>query len=175
MNNMGYFDNSLQHHGIRGQKWGVRRFQNADGSYTAAGRNRRNENYSDQQYGRDKTVYGTLAARRINRNMNKGDMVSTARSKEAARIAKFRGAGTVAGTVGGTAVGIGLALGGSSKVRNIINKATKYKYSEILRDGTAASQAVDLGISAIAGMAGVKIGHSGAMLAGGYSPSKYRE
>jgi len=30
----------LYHHGIKGQKWGVRRFQNEDGSYTAAGRKR---------------------------------------------------------------------------------------------------------------------------------------
>lgn len=31
---------SLQHHGIKGQKWGVRRFQYMDGSYTQAGRER---------------------------------------------------------------------------------------------------------------------------------------
>lgn len=30
----------LAHHGIKGQRWGVRRFQNADGSYTAAGKER---------------------------------------------------------------------------------------------------------------------------------------
>lgn len=30
----------LYHHGIKGQRWGVRRFQNKDGSYTAAGKKR---------------------------------------------------------------------------------------------------------------------------------------
>ena len=34
-------DNELYHHGIKGQKWGVRRFQNKDGSLTLAGKNRR--------------------------------------------------------------------------------------------------------------------------------------
>lgn len=33
----------LQHHGIKGQKWGVRRFQNADGSLTTAGKQRASE------------------------------------------------------------------------------------------------------------------------------------
>lgn len=34
------YNDSLCHHGIKGQKWGVRRFQNADGSYTGVGKNR---------------------------------------------------------------------------------------------------------------------------------------
>lgn len=34
------YNNELYHHGIKGQKWGVRRYQNADGSYTGVGRRR---------------------------------------------------------------------------------------------------------------------------------------
>lgn len=34
------FGDSLEHHGILGQKWGVRRYQNKDGTLTAAGKRR---------------------------------------------------------------------------------------------------------------------------------------
>lgn len=33
-------ESDLAHHGIKGQKWGVRRFQNEDGTWTATGRKR---------------------------------------------------------------------------------------------------------------------------------------
>lgn len=35
------YDSELYHHGVKGQKWGVRRYQNADGSLTPAGKKRR--------------------------------------------------------------------------------------------------------------------------------------
>ena len=37
---MGYYDQVLEHHGIKGQRWGVRRYQNHDGSLTPKGRKR---------------------------------------------------------------------------------------------------------------------------------------
>ena len=37
-NVISHSDDSLQHHGIKGQKWGVRRFQNADRTWTEAGK-----------------------------------------------------------------------------------------------------------------------------------------
>lgn len=43
------YGNSLEHHGILGMKWGVRRYQNKDGSLTSAGRKR---------YATDVTGYG---------------------------------------------------------------------------------------------------------------------
>lgn len=33
-------NNELQHHGVKGQKWGIRRFQNSDGTLTSAGKKR---------------------------------------------------------------------------------------------------------------------------------------
>jgi len=38
--------NFICHHGIKGQKWGVRRYQNKDGSYTAEGKKRYNSDSS---------------------------------------------------------------------------------------------------------------------------------
>lgn len=37
----------LKHHGIKGQKWGVRRYQNKDGTRTAAGK-KREQSRSDE-------------------------------------------------------------------------------------------------------------------------------
>ncbi len=36
----------LEHHGIKGQKWGIRRFQNKDGTRTPAGKRRYSEDYT---------------------------------------------------------------------------------------------------------------------------------
>lgn len=40
--------NSLEHHGIKGQKWGQRRFQNPDGSYTELGKERRRVGFKEE-------------------------------------------------------------------------------------------------------------------------------
>lgn len=59
---MWYINEELYHHGIQGQKWGIRRYQNEDGSYTEAGRRRYNDgegygnrsNNSERQYNRNR-------------------------------------------------------------------------------------------------------------------------
>ena len=42
-------NNNLYHYGIKGQKWGVRRFQNKDGSLTAKGKKRYNDDEYDEE------------------------------------------------------------------------------------------------------------------------------
>ena len=60
-------DDYLAHHGIRGQKWGVRRYQNEDGSYTNEGKNRYAKERPSTWKGPD-----TFRYNRANRRADKG-------------------------------------------------------------------------------------------------------
>ena len=60
----------LAHHGIKGQKWGVRRFQNSDGTLTEAGKKHylktieKRENRYAKIISKDKSQYNKLYANR---------------------------------------------------------------------------------------------------------------
>lgn len=51
-------NNYLVHHGIKGQKWGVRRFQNEDGSLTAEGKERYRKYYDMMEKDADEEIKG---------------------------------------------------------------------------------------------------------------------
>lgn len=63
-----YYYPDIYHHGIKGQKWGVRRYQNKDGSLTPAGKKR----YSPSDIGRTPVQKGVTIKSDGSINISKG-------------------------------------------------------------------------------------------------------
>lgn len=86
----------LAHHGIKGQKWGVRRFRNNDGSLTAAGKQRYNDGETSEQRGFNKkkaakVALGVAAAAGIGyalANPKSRQIINDYRKKSLSSIAK---------------------------------------------------------------------------------------
>jgi hypothetical protein len=67
----------LYHHGIRGQRWGVRRFQNEDGSLTPAGEKRYDESDNTEHHTASyDDVYKKLLDLEKNKKISKKDLKS---------------------------------------------------------------------------------------------------
>lgn len=102
MTNEGYV---IQHHGILGQKWGVRRFQNTDGSLTDSGKKR----YSTGENGR----YESNKTRRLKKAID-------SENRDITNLAQFRESGisTKSGKQVLTSEDIDKQISGIEKVRN---------------------------------------------------------
>lgn len=96
----------LFHHGILGQKWGIRRFQNEDGTYTELGKRRKRDDYSDNLSEEDlrKAVKRAQLENRYKAATSKPGKVSQVLNLGAQGIKTVGAASTLAGTASGKEV-----------------------------------------------------------------------
>lgn len=147
----------LAHYGVKGMKWGVRRSS------------RQNPNYSETQRKQDVTLYGRGGERRINRSMNKGYNLKSARSKEVYRRDKAVERARAASFYGGAAASLAgtyalyriqqnpnaVARGGYKKVAKYVmmasSKLPENSQRKVLNTIANPKVAKTIGYSAIAG------------------------
>ena len=72
----------LAHHGIKGQKWGIRRYQNEDGSLTPEGRERYGGENGDELRRRDEALGRIEKYEKENRGKHIGKAILIGRSNE---------------------------------------------------------------------------------------------
>lgn len=78
----------LYHHGILGQKWGVRRYENEDGTLTAAGKARYGYKEAKQNY--KKTLKTELKNNRFNTGFGVNNIQKLETSKKAVNDARYK-------------------------------------------------------------------------------------
>ena len=67
-------NNSLSHWGIKGMKWGQRRYQNKDGSLTPAGKKRYDDSHEDYRRAHDKKSVKQMSDRELRERNNRLQM-----------------------------------------------------------------------------------------------------
>lgn len=141
-------ENELYHHGILGQKWGVRRFQNKNGTLTAAGKKRYDGDSDDAQNDRPKHSInkGTIA---------KGAAIAGAVALGAVLVTN-PGARNVLAKYGTTAVkGLGTAVG--TTAAKSVNFAGKVGKKTGERLDKAADAMIDAALLSVGGIAVSKV------------------
>ena len=112
-----YEDNYLAHYGIKGQKWGLRRFQNEDGTLTAEGRARYLKNMSEKE----RKIYENMSdgqRRYVEKMMDQGHDFQTANQRLTQRR-NTRASIIAAGTAVAATAGAMWLTKNASKIKRI--------------------------------------------------------
>ena len=94
----------LAHYGIKGMKWGIRRYQNKDGSLTPQGRKRYSQDYADTAELRKKSAeqLSDDQIRKLNKRINLESEYKRLNPQGLAKYKEIAGEIiSVAGTIGG--------------------------------------------------------------------------
>ena len=175
-----YKQNHLEHHGILGMKWGVRRYLNYDGTLTREGARRVKEQLDvhDQNQKNMKTLgFDKKSVRTVNKYNKKQISDEYDKLKGLKKIDKgqklylkgerigshentqagLRRTARVLGTVGSTAFGLDYILGG--KMSKAIARAIQYKDISRLKNSGTIGKIVGATLASSAAVSAVAAGH----------------
>lgn len=162
----------LEHFGVKGMKWGKRSPQHPD--------------YTNDQAKRDRQVYGTRGAKRVNKSLHAGNKISVARGDEKTRRDAVMGKNKYVrqgGKIAGAAVGaVGGFLGGRALAKSAASQAGQKAINKLfgsngplvssLLGSPAVSFAAAAGAAKIATMFAGDLAVSANMRANGYDPNR---
>lgn len=129
----------IYHHGIKGQKWGIRRYQNKDGSLTPAGKKRYADDDPDYTEAHSPKPVSKMSNEELKRRNNRLQMELQYKNltKQKSKVKKALDAFIKGGTTIGALLGAYGAYSrlGKSVGNAVINKVGNLVLSELTKNG----------------------------------------